>query len=65
MKTNLYCVEIRWSDDDEGYIATVPALPGCSSFGVVRSEAADQIDDAIASWIKAAKKAGNKVPKPT
>ena len=65
MKTHLYAVEIRWSDEDAGYIATVPALPGCSSYGAVRGEAAEQIDDAIAAWIKAAKKAGNKVPQPT
>jgi hypothetical protein len=26
-------VEVFWSDDDEGYIAVVPDLPGCSGFG--------------------------------
>ena len=28
-----YLVEVFWSDDDEGYIAVVPDLPGCSAFG--------------------------------
>ena len=26
-------VEVFWSDDDQGYIAVVPDLPGCSAFG--------------------------------
>jgi len=29
-----YLVEAFWSDDDEGYIAVVPDLPGCSAFGM-------------------------------
>jgi hypothetical protein len=28
-----YLVEVFWSDDDQGYIAVVPDLPGCSAFG--------------------------------
>ena len=26
-----YLVEVVWSDDDEGYIAVVPDLSGCSA----------------------------------
>jgi hypothetical protein len=26
-------VEVFWSDDDEGYVAVVPDLPGCSAVG--------------------------------
>jgi hypothetical protein len=29
-----YSIEIVWSDEDEGFIATVPDLPGCSARGV-------------------------------
>jgi predicted RNase H-like HicB family nuclease len=31
-----YLVEIFWSDEDEGYIAIVPDLPGCSAWGRTR-----------------------------
>ena len=28
-----YLVEVFWSDEDDGYNAVVPDLPGCSAFG--------------------------------
>jgi predicted RNase H-like HicB family nuclease len=28
-----YPVQLFWDEDDEGWIATVPDLPGCSAFG--------------------------------
>jgi predicted RNase H-like HicB family nuclease len=60
-----YSVEFFWSDEDEGYIATVPDLPGCSAFGETRGEAAIQIEDAIISWLQAAEAAGNDIPQPS
>ena len=38
-----YLVEAFWSDEDEGYIALVPDLPGCSAFGVTPEEAVHEI----------------------
>ena len=55
-----YGVEIRYSDEDEGYIATVSALPGCSAFGLTRIEAAEEIEDAIEAWIGAAANLGRR-----
>ena len=60
-----YRSEVFWSEEDEGYIATVPDLPGCSAFGDSKSEAVAELEDAISSWIMAAKAAGNAVPKPS
>ena len=48
-----YTVEIRFSDEDGGYIATASALPGCSAFGKTRTEAATEIEDAMLAWIEA------------
>lgn len=28
----MYAIEIFYSEEDEGYIAIVPELPGCSAF---------------------------------
>ena len=34
-----YTIEIFYSEEDGGYIAVVPELPGCSAFGVTLEEA--------------------------
>lgn len=59
-----YRTEIFWSDEDEGYIAIVPELPGCSAFGETMPEAAEQIEIAKKAWIDAQTEAGNDVPAP-
>lgn len=60
-----YRVEIKWSDEDDGFIATAPDLPGCSAFGHTRSVAAREMTDAILAWMMAAEAAGNPVPNPS
>lgn len=59
-----YRREVVWSDEDEGYIARAPELPGCSAFGATREVALAELDDAIAAWIEAAVAVGNEVPDP-
>ena len=50
---------IFWSDEDQGFIAVAPDLPGCSAFGRTREEAADEFRHAVAAWTEAQKLAGN------
>ena len=45
-----YLIEEFWSDD-EGYIAVVPDLPGCSAFGTTPEAAVHEIGDATLAWI--------------
>lgn len=59
-----YLVEIFWSDEDAGYIAVVPDLPGCSAFGESLEEAAREIEDAQTAWIEACRNAGEAIPEP-
>jgi predicted RNase H-like HicB family nuclease len=42
-----YPAQVFWSDDDNGFIALAPDLPGCSAFGETRGEALTELDDAI------------------
>lgn len=60
-----YPAEVFWSDEDEGYIAVAPDLPGCSVWGKTEAEALRQLHGAIDLWIKAARKVGNPVPTPS
>jgi predicted RNase H-like HicB family nuclease len=60
-----YPKQVFWSDEDEGYIAIAPDLPGSSAFGESESEALRELDDAITGWIAAAKAIGNPVPPPS
>jgi antitoxin HicB len=60
-----YPIQVFWSEDDAGFIATVPDLPDCSAFGATRVEAVNEVKDAIAAWIEATTAAGNAVPRPS
>jgi len=60
-----YPKQVFWSDEDEGYIAIAPDLPGSSAFGESEAEALRELDDVIAGWIAAAKAIGNAVPPPS
>jgi predicted RNase H-like HicB family nuclease len=59
-----YAVEIFFSKEDDGYIATVPELPGCSAFGETEEQALAEIKIASALWLETAKSEKRKIPKP-
>lgn len=60
-----YPIEVFWSDEDEGYIALLPDLPGCSAWGESEAEALHEAQDAAKAWIKAAKKMKRLIPEPS
>ncbi len=62
--TNKYTIEIFFSEEDEGFIAVVPELPGCSAFGISEEKALEEVKIAIELWIEAAKKDGREIPEP-
>lgn len=59
-----YAIVVAYSDEDKGYVATVPELPGCSAFGDTEEEAIKEVKVAATLWLSAAKKTGRKVPEP-
>jgi predicted RNase H-like HicB family nuclease len=60
-----YPAEVFYSEDDGGYIAIAPDLPGCSAYGETAELALHELQDAINAWVGAAKKAGNPIPTPS
>jgi predicted RNase H-like HicB family nuclease len=47
---------------DDGYVVTVPVLPGCVSQGDSRAEALENIREAIAIYLEDCRDAGEPVP---
>jgi len=60
-----YPFEIFYSEEDAGFIAVVPDLPGCSAFGETEDEAAIEVREAVASYLEALKAEKRPVPEPT
>lgn len=59
-----YAIVVAYSDEDRGYVATVPELPGCSAFGDTEEEAIKEVKVAASLWLSAARKAGRPIPDP-
>jgi len=49
-------------EPDGGYVASVPALPGCVSQGDTRPEALSNIHEAIELYVEDCIEAGDQVP---
>ena len=60
-----YAIVIIYSEKAQGYIATVPELPGCSAHGETEEEALREVKAAIVIWISYAEVEGRRVPEPT
>ncbi len=50
--------------EDQIYVVREPELPGCVTHGKTCEEAVRQGQDAIESWIEAARAWGNPIPPP-
>jgi predicted RNase H-like HicB family nuclease len=57
-----YKIKIFYSDEDEGYIAIAPDIPGCSAFGETEDEARKEMMTAMDLWLKTAMEQGRPVP---
>jgi len=59
-----YSVEIRWSPEDQIFIADVPELPGTRTHGATQAEAVEMAVEAAALWLAAARHYGEAIPEP-
>jgi predicted RNase H-like HicB family nuclease len=60
----MYAIEIFYSEEDEGFIAVVPELPGCSAFGETQVRALKEVKIAMKLWLETAKEIGREIPAP-
>jgi len=59
-----YRIEIFWSDEDGGYIASVPDLRYCSAFGESYEEALREVLVAMELHLDTLKELGREIPEP-
>ena len=58
-----YQYQVVFEQDEDGvYIADVPALPGCHSFGYTLEEAEKNIQEAIEGYLEARLQVGDPLP---
>jgi len=60
-----YPATVFWSDEDGGFIAIAPDLPGSSAFGETEGDAIRELRIAIELGIESHKAVGNPIPQPT
>jgi len=60
----MYAIEIFYSEEDEGFIAIVPELAGCSAFGETEERALQEVKIAMQLWLETAKEIGRSIPVP-
>lgn len=59
-----YPVELRWSKEDDAWIAEVYDLPGCMADGKTQALALKAAEKAVSLWIEVAKADGRHIPVP-
>lgn len=60
-----YPIKIFYSEEDKGFIAVIPDLPGCSAFGETEEDAMKEVKIAQELWLRTAKKERRKIPSPS
>lgn len=59
-----HSVAIKWSDEDNGFIAFIPELEGLSAFGLTQDEAVKELLVAAEAFIETLKESGQEMPPP-
>lgn len=59
-----YKIEVMYSAEDQGFIATAPELPRLSAFGETPEAAVRELHEAIRTWLDVARREGRVIPEP-
>ena len=60
--TKKFAVCLEYDQEYEGYVASVPSLPGCMSQGKTKEEALENIEDAISGYLQVLRDTGQPLP---
>lgn len=60
-----HSVAVKWSDEDNGFIAFVPELEGLSAFGETQDEAVKELLVAAEAYMESLKESGQEIPSPS
>ncbi len=61
---NKYSVNLKWSEEDDGFVAIVPELKGLSAFGKTPREALAELEVASEAYIESWQASGRPLPPP-
>ena len=61
---NKHAISIKWSDQDNCYVATIPGINALSAFGTTREEALAELKIAAEAYFEALEAAGKTLPLP-
>jgi len=61
---NKHAISIKWSDEDDSFVATIPGIKALSAFGATRAEALSELHIAVEGYFEALKAAGKPLPLP-
>lgn len=59
-----YSVCVKWSDEDEGFVAVIPELGGLSAFGRTQREALAELEVAADAYLESWRVSGKPLPSP-
>ena len=62
--TDKYEIILYWSNDDRGFVAEVPELPGCGAHGNSHEATLSHVRKAIRLWVDTAREFGDPIPQP-
>ena len=60
-----YRISVFFSEEDNGWIAEIPDLPGCSAYGDTPEQAVAEVGIAKSAWLETARSEGKAIPEPT
>jgi antitoxin HicB len=61
---NKHTISIKWSDEDNCFVAAVPGIEALSAFGATREEALSELYIAADAYFEALEEAGKPLPLP-
>lgn len=64
MKANKYTIVTRWSDEDNGFIATCPEFPNLATFGKSQKKAAAEAQSVLEDFLEIIAEDGATPPQP-